>query len=66
MVVVLFNAGDQVPVMPFNDVVGNGNRVAPAQIGPTGLKVGMRELPAVPTVTVAVDVQPLLSFAVIV
>lgn len=64
VVVVLFNAGDQVPVIPFSDVVGNGNKVAPAQIGPTGLKVGMRELPAVPIVTVAVDVQPLLSFAV--
>ena len=34
------NAGDHVPVMPFNDVVGNGDRVAPEQIGAIGLNVG--------------------------
>ena len=27
--------------MPFNDVVGNGDKVAPEQIGPTGLNVGV-------------------------
>ena len=41
MVAVLFNAGDQVPVMPFNEVVGNGDKVVPAQIAATGLKIGV-------------------------
>ena len=38
---VLLRAGDHVPVIPLLDVVGNGAKVAPAQIGPTGLKVGV-------------------------
>ena len=37
----LFNAGDQVPLIPFNDVVGKADNVAPEQIGLTGLKVGI-------------------------
>ncbi len=41
MVAVLFNAGDHVPVMPFSDVVGRADSVAPEQIGVTGLKVGV-------------------------
>ena len=41
MVVVLFNAGDHVPVIPLSDVVGNGDSVPPEQIGATGLKVGV-------------------------
>jgi hypothetical protein len=36
----LFSAGDQVPVKPLFDVVGNGASVAPEQIGATGLNVG--------------------------
>jgi hypothetical protein len=39
--VVLFKAGDQVPVMPFSEVVGNGERAVPAQIGPIAVKVGV-------------------------
>ena len=39
--VVLFNAGDQVPVILFRDVVGNGGNISPAQIGPTGLNAGV-------------------------
>jgi hypothetical protein len=39
--VVLFNAGDQVPVMPLLDVVGNADKVAPEQIAATGVKVGV-------------------------
>ena len=35
------NAGDQVPVIPLSDVVGNADNVAPEQIGATGLKVGV-------------------------
>jgi hypothetical protein len=41
VVVVLSNAGDQLPVMPLLDVVGNGDRAAPEQIGPTVVNVGV-------------------------
>jgi len=37
----LFNAGDQLPVIPFNDVVGNADNVPPEQIGATALNVGV-------------------------
>ena len=37
----MFNAGDQVPVILFSDVVGNGDNVVPGQIGATALKVGV-------------------------
>ena len=39
--VVLSNAGDQVPVMPLVEVVGRADKVAPEQIGATALKVGV-------------------------
>ena len=39
--VVLFNAGDQLPVIPFSDVVGKGLNAAPEQIAATGLKAGV-------------------------
>ena len=35
------SAGDHVPVMPLLDVVGNGDKVAPEQIGATALNVGV-------------------------
>ena len=38
---VLSKAGDQTPVIPLFDVVGNGDKVAPEQIGATALKVGV-------------------------
>ena len=41
MVVVLSRAGDQVPVIPLVEVVGNAVSVAPAQIGATALNVGV-------------------------
>ena len=41
VVAVLFNAGAQVPVMPFVDVVGNGANTAPEQIGVTAVNVGV-------------------------
>ena len=41
MVAVLFKAGNQVPVMPLFDVVGNGARVPPTQIGGTCVKIGV-------------------------
>jgi len=37
----LFSAGDQVPVIPLFDVVGNGLSVAPEQIGATAVNVGV-------------------------
>ena len=41
MVCVLFNAGDQVPVIPLVDVVGNADNVAPEQIVFTAVNVGV-------------------------
>jgi hypothetical protein len=41
VVAVLFNAGDQVPVMPLLEVVGNADKVAPEQIGATAVNVGV-------------------------
>ena len=38
---VLIVAGDQVPVMPFVEVVGNEAGVAPTQYGPACVKVGV-------------------------
>ena len=42
VVAVLFKAGDQVPVIPSIDVVGNGDNSAPEQIAATGLNVGVK------------------------
>ena len=41
VVVVLSKAGNQVPVMPLVEVVGNGAKVAPEHIGPTAVNVGV-------------------------
>ena len=41
MVVVLSKAGDQVPVIPLLEVVGNADKVAPEHIGATALNVGV-------------------------
>ena len=38
---VLFSTGAHVPVIPLVDVVGNGDKAAPEQIGVTGLNVGV-------------------------
>jgi hypothetical protein len=38
---VLSNAGDQVPVIPLLDVVGNALNVAPEQIAATCVNVGV-------------------------
>jgi len=40
-VAVLLIAGDQVPVMPFVDVVGKAGIEAPLQYGPAAAKVGV-------------------------
>jgi len=41
VVAVLLIAGDQVPVTPFVEVVGNAAIEAPLQYGPTALNVGV-------------------------
>jgi hypothetical protein len=41
VVVVLSRAGDQEPVYPFNEVVGNAVKVPPSQIGATAVNVGV-------------------------
>jgi len=41
VVVVLSKAGDQVPVYPLMEVVGNGLNIPPEQIGATAVKVGV-------------------------
>ena len=38
---VLSKAGDHEPVIPLLEVVGNGARVAPEQIGATAVNVGV-------------------------
>jgi hypothetical protein len=53
VVVVLSNAGDQVPVIPLVEVVGSGAKVAPEHIGPIPLNVGvMLELTTIVSVVV--------------
>ena len=41
MVAVLFNAGDQEPVIPLLEVVGIELKASPLQIGATAAKVGV-------------------------
>ena len=41
LTVLLTTAGDQVPVMPLSDVVGNVGATAPEQIGAMAAKVGV-------------------------
>ena len=41
VVVVLFIAGDHVPVTKFKEVTGNAGNADPVHIGETGLKRGM-------------------------
>lgn len=59
----LFIAGDQVPVIPFNEVVGSGLSSAPAQMGALCVKVGVT-FGVTLTVTVSVAVQPIPLLAV--
>jgi hypothetical protein len=37
----LFIAGDQVPLIPLVEVVGNGGIISPEQYGPTDANVGV-------------------------
>ncbi len=47
VVAALFNAGDHVPEIPFNEVVGKGASAAPEHIGATLAKVGVLLVPIV-------------------
>ena len=64
MVIVLFNAGDQVPVRPSIEVVGSGLKTAPEQIGATGANVGILRQGVTVIVLEAVIVLPHASVAV--
>ena len=66
VVTVLFNAGDQVPVIPLIEVVGKGLIIVPAQTGATALKTGKVAAPKTGTLMLTVSVQPRASFTVIV
>lgn len=66
VVAVLFNAGLQLPLIPFNDVVGKAANIPPEQIAGMGLKVGVAEAPIVGTVKLILALHPLSSFIVIV
>jgi hypothetical protein len=57
VVVVLFNAGDHVPLIPFVEVVGKVN-VPPLQIGATWLKVGTVKGLTVAAICTGVDWHP--------
>ena len=54
VVAILFKAGDHDPFMPFSEVFGKGDNVAPEHIGATALKVGTTDRLTV-IVIVAVD-----------
>ena len=41
VVVVLFKTGDQVPVIPLVEVVGNGAKIPPEQMAGTAVKIGV-------------------------
>ena len=58
VVAVLFTAGDQVPMIPFVEVVGRAGMAAPAQKGPTGLNAGAITGFTVTLVVETEDVQP--------
>ena len=63
--VVLFNAGDQLPVIPFKEVVGKVLNTSPEQIAGTALNVGV-VFPGDVMAALAVLVHPLASFTVMV
>ena len=64
MVVVLFKAGDQVPVIPLLEVVGSGDKVPPEQIAVTGVNVGVISAFIVTDVVAVTPGQPPLAATV--
>ena len=61
---VLFNAGDQVPVIPLFDVVGNAASTTPEQIAATGVNVGVMTASIVTDVVAVTPGQPPLAATV--
>ena len=59
VVAVLFNAGDQVPVIPLLEVVGNAANASPEQMGDTAVNVGSVLGSTVMVYVTAVPVHPL-------
>ena len=57
----LFNAGDQVPVIPLSDVVGNAVNVPPEQIAATAVNVGVINASIVTDVVAITVGQPPLA-----
>ncbi|AWA29421.1 hypothetical protein HYN48_04590 [Flavobacterium magnum] len=51
----MFNAGDQVPVIPLFEVVGSAASVAPEQIGATTVNVGVVEFTVTETGVLALS-----------
>ena len=43
MVCVLSKAGDQLPVMPFFEMIGSGDKPSPEQMAETASKVGVTD-----------------------
>jgi hypothetical protein len=58
VVAVLFNAGNQVPVMPFVEVVGKAFNVAPEQIAATCVNVGVTFGFTIPLIAILLVVAP--------
>ena len=64
MVAVLFSDGDQVPVIPLVDVVGNGDSDAPEHIAATGLNAGVITAVMVTDVVAVTPAHPPLAATV--
>ena len=61
VVAALFGAGDQVPVIPLLDVVGNGLRISPMQMGAIAVNVGNALLLTVTVSVVVVAHNPVVG-----
>ena len=60
-VAVLFKAGDQLPAIPFNEVVGNAASASPEHIAATGLNAGATTGSIVTDVVAVTTEQPALA-----
>jgi hypothetical protein len=60
----LFNAGDQLPVIPLVEVVGNGDKAVPEQIAATAVNVGVTTAFIVTAVVAVTPGQPPLAATV--
>ena len=60
----MFRAGDQVPVIPFCEVVGNGLNAAPWQIAATAANVGITAVSTVMVIVAVVAHRPVVGVKV--